>query len=232
MTPNELDVTACPSPQTPARVVGALGLVNIVGGAFAIGIVPALLVVAGDPAATVHNIHLHELLYRSGLAAHLVITVTNVPAAVLWYGLIKVVSRRLALLDLALSLVATAVEAASLLNRTELNALSTSAYNFYTVFYGLDFLVVGYLVFRSTFLPRAIGVLLAIDGLGYIVSSFAGILAPGFAAHLSPWIQLPIVPAEGGFALWLLLAGVNVERWKERARTVRDAWPAPVEPAA
>jgi hypothetical protein len=92
------------------------------------------------------------------------------------------------------------------------------------VFYGVDFFVVAYLVFNSTFLPRLIGVLLAIDGLGYLVNSFAALLAPGFAAHLTPWIQLPILPAEGSLCLWMLLVGVNVERWSERARAAIRAW--------
>src|SRR2546427_9390130 len=61
-----------------ARSAGILYLINIVGGAFAISIVPALLFGSG-PAAMAHNIQTHELLYRSGLAAHVVVTVTNIP---------------------------------------------------------------------------------------------------------------------------------------------------------
>src|SRR3954447_2637274 len=66
------------SPRRLARIAGALYLINIVGGAFAIGVVQARLF-AIDPAATAHNIQAHELLYRCGLAAHIVVTVTNVP---------------------------------------------------------------------------------------------------------------------------------------------------------
>src|SRR3954454_13229752 len=104
------------SPLQLARTAGALYLINIVGGAFAISVVPALLVVQGDAAATAHNIQANELLYRSGLAAHVLVTVTNVPLAVIFYELFKVVSRRLALLDAAFILVATAIEAAGLIN--------------------------------------------------------------------------------------------------------------------
>jgi hypothetical protein len=96
-------------------------------------------------------------------------------------------------------------------------ALSDGSYHVYTVFFGLDILCLGYLVFRSGFLPRAIGVLLAIDGLAYLVYSFADLLAPGFAAHLVPWIQLPAPIAEGAFSLWLLVFGVNAEQWTMRA---------------
>src|ERR671927_750802 len=110
-----MDAIADTSPRQLARIAGALYLINILGGAFAIGVVPAMLVVSGDAAATAHNIQTHELLYRLGLAAHLVVTVTNVPLAVIFYDPFKVVNRRLALLDACFILVATAIEAGGLL---------------------------------------------------------------------------------------------------------------------
>jgi hypothetical protein len=230
------------SPRRLARIAGGLYLINIVGGAFAITIVPAMLVVQGDLAATAQNIQTHELLYRSGLAAYLVVTTTNVPLAVLFYELFKVVNRRLALLNASFILVATAIEAAGLLNQftplalladgSYASALSPSQfqalaylpgdlasvdYTLHTVFFGLDILVFTYLVLRSALLPRTIGVLLAIDGLAYLCYSFTDILAPDAAAHLVPWIQLPALIGEGSLCLWLLVVGNNVDRWNERA---------------
>ena len=240
------------SPGQLARMAGGLYLINIVLGFFAIGFVPATIFVSGDAAATAHNIQTHELLYRSGVVAHIVVSLTNVPLAVIFYELFKVVNRRLALLDVFFILVATAIEAAGLFNEfaplvllgsgsytsalpaAQLQALaympgalSQVNYSIYTVFYGFDIICVGYLVFRSTFLPRAIGVLLAIDGLAYLVYGFAYLLAPPFAAHLIPWFQLPALFGEGSLCLWLLLAGVNVHRWSERASaaTSRLEWP-------
>jgi hypothetical protein len=238
-----MDSIAGASPRQLARTAGALYLINIVFGAFAIGLVPAMLIVP-DLAATAHNIQTHELLYRLSLAAHVVVTVTNVPMAVIFYDLFKVVNRRLALLDVFFTLVATSVEVASLpsqftplvllgsshytsaLPPAQLHALaylpgdlSGIDYSIYTVFYGFDILCVAYLVFRSTFLPRAIGVLLAIDTLAYLVDGFTDFLAPGVAAHLVPWIGLPTIIGEGSLCLWLLVAGVDVERWNERAGT-------------
>ncbi len=96
---------------SPRRLAGAQYLVKILGGAVAIGVVPALLF-APDPATTAANIQAHELLYRFGLAAHLVVTLTNIPLAVILYELFKVVNRRLALLGVFFILVATAVEVA------------------------------------------------------------------------------------------------------------------------
>src|SRR5438132_10992561 len=105
------------SPRQLARMAGGLYLINIVGGAFAITIVPAMVLVAGDAAATAHNIQTHELLYRSGLVAHVLVTVTNVPLALIFYELFKVVNRRLALLDVFFILVATAIDAAGIVNQ-------------------------------------------------------------------------------------------------------------------
>src|SRR3989475_4331830 len=166
-------------------MAGALYLINIVGGASSIPIVPAMLLVAGNAAATAHNIQTHELLYRSGLVAHVLVTVTNVPLALIFYELLKVVNRRLALLDAFFILVATAIEAAGLVNQfaplvllgsgpytsalpaAQLQALayvptvlSGIHYSIHTVFFGFDIIIFAYLVLRSTFLPRAISVLL------------------------------------------------------------------------
>ena len=110
-----MDTVAGASPRQLARMAGALYLINIVGGAFAIGFVHATLF-ASDPATTVANIQAHQLLYRSGLAAHVVVTVTNVPLALIFYELFKVVNRRVALLAAFFILVATAIEAAGLIN--------------------------------------------------------------------------------------------------------------------
>src|SRR5919205_1265961 len=244
-----MDSIADTSPRRLARIAGALYLINIVLGAFAIGIVPAIIAVGPDAAASVHNIRSHELLYRLGLAAHVVVTVTNVPLALIFYDLFKVVNRRLALLDASFILVATAIEASGLLHQfaplvvlgsgpsasapaAQLQALAYAPggalsgidYSLHTVFFGLDILCVAYLVLRSTFLPRAIGVLLAVDGVAYLLYSFADFLAPGFAAHLIPWIQLPALLGEGSLCLWLLVVGLDVERWTEHASAAARVW--------
>jgi hypothetical protein len=201
-----------------------------------------------DVATTAHNIQTHQLLYRLGLAAHLVVTLTNVPLALIFYELFKVVNRRLALLIAFFILVATAIEAAGLVHEfTPLallgsgpfasalpsaqlealaslpGALSDASYHVYTVFFGLDIFGLAYLVLQSRFVPRAIGVLLAIDGLAYLVYSFTDLLVPRFAAHLVPWIQLPAPIAEGAFSLWLLVFGVNAELAHSLRAHVRTA---------
>ena len=234
------------SARTLARIAGALYLVNILAGAFAIGYVRATLFVS-DPATTTHNIQTHELLYRYSLAAHIIVTLTNVPLAMIFYELFKVVNRRLALLDVGFVLVATAIEAAGILDQFtplslldakpalpagQLQALvsahthlAVTDYDLYTAFYAFDILITAYLVYRSGFLPRAIGVLLAIDGVAYLVNGFSDVLSPGFADHLVPWIQAPAILGEGSLCLWLLIVGLDAARWRARA-------PITGEPAA
>jgi hypothetical protein len=235
---------ASASPRQLARIAGGLYLINIVGGAFAIGFVPAIVFVSGNAAATAHNIQANELLYRSGLAAHLIVVATNIPLAVIFYDLFKVVNRRLALVVVFCTLVGTAVESANLLNQyaplvllnggtyssaltaDQLQALAytptvlqTVSYDFSSVFFGIYGLALGYLVFRSTFLPRVIGVLLAVGALCYLTYSFSDVLSPVFAAHLVPYIQLPSLVGEGSLSIWLLVVGVNLHRFEQRAST-------------
>lgn len=197
-------------PRQLARIAGVLYLVNILLGAFAIGYVEA---------AVGSSVHAHELLFRFGVAAHVVVTATNVGLALTFYEVFKVVNRRVAILDVFFTLVATAIEASGTVS--DLSALrfdpAGAAYTVSTVFYGFDALAIGYLVYRSTFMPRAIGVLMVIDGIGYFIYSFTTILAPDLAAHLVPYIQLPILLGEGSLTLWLLIAGINEGRW-ERLR--------------
>jgi hypothetical protein len=192
------------SPRQLARIADALYLINIVCGAFAIGFVPATLF-ASDPATTAANIQAHELLYRSGLAAHVIVTVTNVPLALIFYELFKVVNRRVALLTAFFILVATAIEAAGLLNEFAPLVLLGNGSN-------------------TRALPAA-----QLQALTSLQGRLSDFLAPSLAAHLTPWIQLPPPLAEGAFALWLLVFGVNLERWTKRSEEVTRMWVGQVD---
>ena len=230
------------SPRLLVRIAGALYLINIVVGAFAIGYVPAAIVVPGNAAATAQNILTHELLYRSGLVAHLIVLPTNIGLALIFYDLFKVVNRRLALLVVFFTLVGTAVEGANLVNQftpliiltgghtssgltaEQLQALASTplrlqavGYDVQQVIYTGYLLAAGYLIVRSTFLPRILGVLLAIGALCYLTYSLADLLSPEFATRLVPYIQAPSGVAELSLCLWLLAIGVNDQRWKEQA---------------
>ncbi len=230
------------SPRRLARIAGALYLIVIVGGAFAIGYIPAAIVVPGDAAATAHNIQANELLYRLGIVLHIVTLCCNLPLAVIFYDLFKVVNRRFAWLVVFFTLVGTAVEGTNLSNQfapltllgggpystalssAQLQALAylpadsqEVSYAINTVFFSFYGLALGYLVFRSTFMPRVIGLLLAFGALCYLTYSFATLLSPGVAHRLVPYIQLPSLVGEGSLCLWMLIVGLNVERWKQLA---------------
>ena len=159
----------------------------------------------------------------------------------LFYGLFKPVNKSLALLAAFFSLVGCAIQASgslfqiaplvvlggshylSVFNLEQLQALALMFLNLnvqagYTeiIFFGLFDIVIGYLIFRSTFLPRFLGVLMMIAGLGWLT-----FLSPALATHLSPYVDVLGFIAELFLMLWLLVMGVNVQRWKEQASTAR-----------
>lgn len=193
------------SPRRLARLAGGLYLVNIVCGAFALGYVQS----------AAPTLAANEVLFRAGVAAHVIVTLTNVPLAMIFYELFRVVSRRAAMLIAFFTLVATAIEAGSL--SSQVAHPIPVAYDVYTVFFAFFALVIGYLIITSDLVPRAIGALMILDGVTYLVYGFADMLAPGFASHLVPWTQLPILAGEGSLCVWLLIAGVSSERWTARA---------------
>ena len=86
------------------------------------------------------------------------------------------------------------------------------------IFFGCFCIIVGYLIFRSGYLPKAIGVLMQITGVCYLTNSFALVLAPAVANRLFPAILVPAFIGEVSLCLWLLVKGVNVEKWEEKAR--------------
>jgi hypothetical protein len=239
--PKGEDEFAESSPRLKARIAGALYLIVIITGVFAEIFVRDRLLAAGDAVATAQNILAHEQLYRLGFAAELIATLCNMPLAVIFYDLFKVVNRSLAWLVVFLTLVGSAVESVSLLahfaplillgggqylsviQTAQLQAEAYMAVQLFEigfsialVFFGSYCITFGYLIFKSTFMPRIIGVLLAIEGLCYLVNSFANFLAPEFAAHFLAILMVSGV-AEISLMLWLLVMGVNPQRWKEQA---------------
>ena len=94
--------------------------------------------------------------------------------------------------------------------------MHTIGFDIALVFFGFHCVVVGYLFFRSTFFPRILGAPLAIAGFGYLINSFASFVSPAFAAHLFHY-TLVLGVGEILLPLWLLVIGVNAQRWKEQA---------------
>src|SRR5262249_2808361 len=90
------------------------------------------------------------------------------------------------------------------------------------IFFGCECLILGYLIFRSGFLARFLGVLMPLAGLSYLTNSFALLLSPALAGKLFPAILLPAFVAETSFCLWLLIKGVDVPRWRERVTLLHN----------
>lgn len=143
-----------------------------------------------------------------GLAAGVIAGACYVAVTLLFYGIFKPVNRRLSLLAAFISLVGCAIGPLSALHLVPsyINSL---------VFFGFYCLLIGYLIFRSTFLPRILGALMAFAGLGWLT-----FLSPPLANHLSPYIFAPGIFGEGALTLWLLMMGVNAGRWNEQAGVI------------
>jgi hypothetical protein len=235
-------MTAVASPRPRARIAGALYLFAIVGGIFAQAEVRERLLVAGNPAATAQSILAHEPLFRLGLAVDVLALASYIAITLLLYELLAPVNKTVSALGALFSAVGIAVLAVALLFQLvtvllltgprylaafDTNQLDAAAlfcmkvhgqgYVFSEIFFGFYCLALGWLIGRSTFMPRAIGFFLALTGVCELINSFANILSPPFANAISDYILLPGLLGEGSLTLWLRFAGVNEARWREAA---------------
>ena len=224
--------------QRYARVAGVLFLLSIVAGGFGEAYVPSKLIVSGDAAATVANLRNFDFLYRLGFAAFLTESLCDITLALILYSLLKPVSKQLSLLAAFLGLVGTALFAFAELfyfaplvimkgagylqtfSPDQLNSLALLSLKFYgfagmifTAYYGMAWIVRAYLIFRSGYMPKFIGVLMAIGGIGFVARNFAMILAPAYASDVLLMLMFP-----GGLILtmWLLVKGVDGPKWNAK----------------
>ena len=231
---------ANPSQLQVARIAGVLYLTIIISGIFAEFFVRQSLVVSGDAATTVENITASAGLFRMGIAGDLIMIMSDVALALIFYILLKPVSNTLALLAAFFRLAQATTLGINLLNLffvlqllsgadyltaldpeqmqalvlLFLNAHSTG-YAIGLVFFGFSILILGYLIFRSGYIPRILGILLVLASFGYLVDSFAYVLLPHYADYAAIFTMVVFTPAfiaELSLALWLLLKGVNVQR--------------------
>jgi Domain of unknown function (DUF4386) len=227
---------AAESPRQKARIAGVAYLVTILARMFVEIFVRKRLIVSDDAAATATNIMAHEQLFRLGFAADILAFASYIALTALLYELFRPVNRSLSLVAAFFSLVACVVQAMSslfhlaplfLLGRApylsvftveQLQALAlvflrlrAAAYhNIGLVFFGAYCLLVGLLILKSTFLPRVLGLLMVLAGLSYIL-----FVSPPLARSLQPYIL--IFPGVGqiSLTLWLLMCGLNAERWEQ-----------------
>ena len=230
------------APQFYARICGVLYLINIACGLFGEVFVRAKLLVAGDAIATAHHILASESLFRLGIAGDLVMHITDLPTTVILYFLLRPINRDLSLLAALFSTVQTAVLVANKLNlitallllggssylsafsNTQLQALARLSltqheYGFAVglVFFGVSCLMVGYLMFRSGYFPKALGILQGLAGVCYLLNSFILILHPSFADRVAVVLLVSFL-GELGTAVWLAVKGVRMTRWNDQVR--------------
>ena len=229
------------SPLFYARLAGAIYLLIILFGGFSEGYVMNTLVVSGDPAATAHNIMASATLWRLSVGGDLIVPLIAVPQLWIIYYLLKPAGRNLALLFVLLEVVSLSVESVSKLfllmvlpmlenagyahtfDPQQLYAFVSmmlgahnTCFNIALLFFGVDCLVTGYLIFRSGYFPRIIGLLLQLAGLSYLIGTLSVFFAPAFADAISLPVQLVALVGEASFCLWLLVMGVNVTKWNAR----------------
>jgi hypothetical protein len=227
------------SPRLKARITGALYLLTILTGIFSAGYVSGKLVVNGDAAATAANILAHRGLFQLGFAVYLIEMACQVAITALFYDLLKPAGGSVSLVAAFLGLAGSVIKTFSRLffiaplfilggahylsvfSTEQLQALALLflKLNGYgagiaLVFFGFYALLTGYLIIRSTFLPRILGMLSVLGGLGWLTY-----LYPPLGSRLFVYIAIFALFGAGSLIFWLLVFGVNEQRWKEQAAT-------------
>jgi len=228
------------SPQTYAKIGGILYLMIIGLGIFYELIVRDRIMVAGNASATVENLRSMEFLWRLGIVAELMSALIGVSLIFILYKLTKPVNRDLAMLAALFNLVACTIQITYILQLVEaLFPIGTAEYlkaftpeqldvmvnltmkshvfgfGIALLMFGPFFLLTGYLIYKSNYIPKLIGVLYTISGAGYLVNGFMLVLAPQFSGIVFTIIVLPVFIGEISLALTLLVKGVNEVEWNK-----------------
>lgn len=222
--------------QRYARAAGVLIIASLVAGGLGEYLLPTSLITFADPAGTVRNVVGSNLLFRVGFAAYLVEAVCDVSLTLALYVLLRPVDPPMALLAAFFRLIGTALFAVSELfyfsalvilsgaaylspfSVDQLQALAMLALRLYAssgifaVFHGLGAVLVGWLIARSGYLPRPIGVIFAASGVVFVAQSFVTVLGPGIP--VGPLVALAAGVAAIALASWCLARGVDVPKWE------------------
>jgi hypothetical protein len=217
-----------------ARIAGVFYLLLAVIGPVGLVVVPNAVTVPGDPAATAANIAASQGLFRLGMAAETLVFLIEIILPIVLYMLLKPVSKSLALMMASARLAMAAVQGVNLFNQFavlalgggadtlaafdpgQINALVTFFLGLHSAgaliwgaFFGLHLALLGYLVYRSGYIPALLGALLVLASLGYLGQSFGAILLPGAAEMLNTAVVALSLPGELGLMFWLLIKGIR-----------------------
>ena len=236
-TPAMTERIAKSSPRLKARIAGVFSLITILTGIFAQGFVSDRLVVQGDSAATATNILTHSGLFQLAYAVFLIEMACNIAMTALFYDLLKPAGRSVSLLAAFLGFAGCVIKTfsrvffivplfilggahfLSVFSAEQLQALALLSLKvndrgaqMALVFFGFYALLTGYLIIRSTFLPRILGMLSVVGGLGWLSFLY---LPLGHLLFL--YVVAVALLGAGALIVWLLVFGVNEQRWKEQA---------------
>lgn len=225
--------------QITARIAAILTLLIVVLAPFSMLYIPTTLIVPSDAATTANNIMASQGLFRAGMVSDSIVFLIEIVLTVLLYVLVKPVNKTLSLTAAFSRLAMTVIQGINLLNHfivllllsgagyltvfapDQLQALVLLFLNahesivlIWGLFFGLHLLVFGYLVYKSGYLPKFLGVLLLIVALCYLIQDFGNILFPQYKALFTSIGSLAFL--EIAFPLWLLIKGVNVKQWEKR----------------
>ncbi|HEY2474357.1 MAG TPA: DUF4386 domain-containing protein [Candidatus Cybelea sp.] len=230
------------SPQVYARIGGWLYLLIFIM-AVASMLLQSGIVVSGDAAATAAHLTASVNQWRLSIAADLVMFSCDIPLAALFFVLLRPVNAGLSLVSagfrfaeavIGLGIVMLYVAPLLLLGGAGylepvdphqlqvLALLSIKAYDYAfgiaLIPFGIHCVLLGYLIFKSTYLPKTLGVLMVLAGAAYVINSFALFIAPALTQVTFNAMLITALPAELGICLWLIVFGVNLTRWNERVR--------------
>lgn len=225
------------SPRFKARMTGVFYLLTIVTGIFAQGFVSGKLVIEGNAAATATNLLTHRGLYQLGFAVYVIEMACQIVTTALFYELLKPAGRSVSLIAAFLGLAGCVIKTfsrvffiaplfllggahfLSVFSTEQLQALSLVLLKvndrgaaMALVFFGFYAVLTGYLIIKSTFLPRTLGELSVLGGVGWLTFLY---LPLGY--HLFPYIAAFSLLGAAALIVWLLVFGLNEQRWKEQA---------------
>ncbi len=217
------------------QLAGLLYFIVVAAGIFSLAYVPSKTIVAGDFQATAAAIAASEPLFRFGIAGFMVMQAAFLVLPLALFRLFRTVDLPASVLMVSLAAVSVPLGLASLANKLDALSLLTDPYFAQSLaperllaaakasldayghgllvtrlFWGLWLFPFGYLVLKSRMLPRFLGVLLVLGGLGYLINVFGELLVPQYSGlRVSGYIGLPAAAGEIGTCLWLLLAGAR-----------------------
>jgi hypothetical protein len=237
------DRIAGTSPLVYARVAGFLLLFIVLIAPFSQLYVPSTLIVPGDATATANNIGASGWVFQLGIVSDSLVFLIEIVLCVLLYVLLRPVSRTLSLVAAFARLAMTVVQGINLLayfaallllsgaayltvfGPAQLDALALLSLNahqygvyIWEAFFGFHLAVLGYLIYKSGYFPRILGVLMVFAALGYLTHSYGSWLYPSYAETLASVVGITAIIGELPFFLWLAIKGVNVQRYNERAQ--------------